>query len=302
MKQFTPLLLLVVALSSTTASRAASVTITDTIAPGGNHSPIGHWQQFSTTLSASADTPEPQAETTITGPIYRWSGGSGAVHRNSDTGQQIGLESTLGNELPAGPNTVNVQCEATFTRTKDGQTLSPIVLTGSFSVNFFSRVPKKVVEITRYPSPGSPYLGPNDWGQETSFDLQLRDNQSDAKPYGFADIRESFLPPFTGDDDKPNGDRGPYTWYVLSAGHNNPNGSNIVDGNFSDHNGVTSPADFRNSPYNWPENRVTNGFDQGWTCFEAKPPYPSAYDQSISLPGHHHVTVHYMTPTDRTGG
>lgn len=195
MKRFTPLLLLVVALSNAAMSKASSVTITDNLASNGHHSPIGHWQKFSTTLTASADTPEPQAETTITGPIFLWSGDSVAVHRTSSEGKTIELESTPGKELPAGRNIIKIQCTATFTRTKNGETLSPIELKGDIAVDFWSRVPKSVKSLDKNPVKGrqeKPITTGGSYYHSAFYNFVVLDNQKPAQPYELGSLREKF--------------------------------------------------------------------------------------------------------------
>ncbi len=211
MQQFTrPLIMLTFALSSLTVSHAAfSITDQGSSGTNGQHSPIGHWEQFSTTLTASSvDTPSPEEETTITGPTFKWEGGNSTVHLTSLTGQTTGLENTSGTELTPGPNTINVKCTATFTRTKNGNTLSPITVPATLSVTFFIRKPVSLKSLDAYPNIGSNpshsyadegYPGRYEFRQSSNYTFAVLDNQSTAHYYGLGEVQEDFSP-ITADD------------------------------------------------------------------------------------------------------
>jgi len=323
MRHFSRILFLLgVSLSSVALSHAQALTptltVTDDLVTGdpADHGTLNHWEQFSTTLSASvSNPPQPEAETTLVGPTYEWSGGSTVVPLTSTQGQTNGLLSALGTELkPYGSNSINVTCTATYSENDSSghfvKNLTPV--SGSITVNFWSIVPAFVKQIRSYPGfiPGASgsgtFIGPPYWGESTFFDLQVQDNQKPRQAYGWGAIQEGFVPPIKGEEGgptaKPNGSGGGSTWVVGGPpGSNNPYGNFVVGGNFTDHNYYATPTDYRLPPKNWTANTVVYDFDQSWTCLEQKPPYPSAYDQPTTLPSHH-LTQYYLLPYVRTGG
>jgi len=340
MRHFSRILFLLGATFSSVAlshaqAQSPSLTVTDDLAPGNpvDHGALNHWEQFSTTLSASvSNPPQPEAETTLVGPTYQWSGGSTIVRLTSIKGQTNGLESSLGTELkPYGQNSITVNCTATYSENDSSghfvKDLTPI--SGTITVKFWSTVPGFVKQVRSYgailsdltgnpdDTAVSPFVGAPEnnpfgggsfmpvYGQVQNFDLQLQDNQTPRLPYGWAAIREGFLDPIKGVGGGRQGLPSPYTWGVGGPpGSSNPKGNSIVGGNFTDHNGAWDNTD----------HRVTNGitaatvlfdFDQSWTCLEQKPPYTvnTPYDQTVNpSPPNHHLTIPYMVPTTRTGG
>ena len=311
------LFLLGATLSSVGLSHAQKLTITDNLAESvvgsvAKHPPIQHWAQFSTTLSAKVTNP-PKSHDEIEiaeDPTYEWSGGTSIVRLTSTVGQTSGLKSVFPpiTDLPAGENNISVHCTASYAR-KDLATgeVDAIKVSGDLTVQFFSRVPLRVKEIRNYPEElggfVSPYIGPVYFGQKTYYDLQVQDNQPTYEPYGYGAVEEDFVPPITGVGGQlPNGPGGGSTWPVNMTGGSSDRHSSVVGGNFVDHNGYVDYIDRRLAPDNWTANTLIFDFGQSWFCLEAKPPYPSPYDQSTPLLPHHHLTEYYLLPTIRTGG
>ena len=229
--RFLPLLAFAVTAFTCSAQAALTVSITDNLQTSrvgsvAQHDPIGHWETFSTTLTARVNgAPQPTSETTIVGPVYTWSGGTSQIQRSSNHGETITLQSVFPPTapLPAGQNNIAISCSATYTRNNSAGTpieTIPVPAT-TLTVRFWSRVPKKVKEISRYSAPGSPYFGSPGWGQETDFDLQVQDNQSTPQPYGFGKVKEEFPPAsVTGayGTTQPNGPGGGDTWNIETPG------------------------------------------------------------------------------------
>jgi hypothetical protein len=291
MRHFSRILFLLgITLSSVALSHAQTVTITDNFAPNpnGKHSAYSHWDQFSTTLSAQASDPTPQAEVKFGGAVYHWTGGNSTVHLTSTTGSSTGLENTLGTELPEGQNSINVQCYATFSRTdsvtgKDlGDISSP---SASITVTFWSRVPKVVIQTaprdhTAYT--GQPYQfdDPNHPGQTITlpgyghvddYSLDIQDNQNDNKPdvghrlpYGNGLPRETFNIRL---GSNPNGSRGPSTWNFYPDGTGSPTDSFVDEISYVV---GTYPG---TNPGSQDLNEMEASFSQPWHCMELKPPY-----------------------------
>lgn len=218
MRHFSRILFLLTAtLSSVTLSHAQTTIVTDNLAQGNpaDHGAFQHWEQFSTTLSASPSaTPKAEAELTLGGATYKWSGGNGVVHLTPSTSQSVGLESSLGTELkPYGQNSITVTCTITYAENdSNGKFVKNLTLpSGTINVKFYSRVPQRIKQMGQYAgdlgetigigqtsSQKSPFYGPDIWGQITDFSLQVQDNQPTPNPYGYCLVKESFIPPFNG--------------------------------------------------------------------------------------------------------
>lgn len=168
-----------------------SLTVTDNNAP---EPPAFHWNQFNTTCSATvANAPQSTTETTVTGPHYQWSCSNpspGFVVSNDDVAS-TSLLANPGSELTAGPNDVTVSCTATYSSTdKTTGVVTPIQVPGSTDVLFFVEKPVQVIQISNTNAPGSPYSGPNLYGHDQAYHLQVQDNHPNPQPYTNGKARE----------------------------------------------------------------------------------------------------------------
>lgn len=306
--RFLPLLALALPAFVVSAHAAQTVAIIDNLASStsgsvAQHDPIGHWEGFSTTLSASVNYPPPPiSETKIVGPTFIWSGETSQIQRSSNQGQTISLQSVFPPTaaLPAGDNNITINCSATYTRNNsDDQPIEQIsVPASSITVKFWSRVPAFVKQIEKTPGKlsdvividplsgqedqPSPFYGPSWWGHADRYHLQIQDNQPSPLPYGYGKAHEEFVN-VSPADFKPNGDKGPDTWPVGS--------------DFTDIIGVNIHS---NTDPNIPFGTLVDEFDQLWHCMESKPPYPSPYDKDTPLNTHH--VKNYFYSSTRTGG
>ena len=203
-------------LGSAFSAKAAEpeVVITDDLAP---HTPVTQTIQFATTLSASVkNPPKSNEETTVTGPTWKWSITSQtktALFLPSDTGSNVGLQSHLPPRYQMEGNySATVQAIATFKRKLNAapHTETSIPVIGSIGVKFFVRVPKTVYQngnpkeeiLQGSPMPehlkaayaNNPEINVEGffWGHISTYNLQLRDNQTTPQLYGFGVVKESF--------------------------------------------------------------------------------------------------------------
>ncbi len=245
-----------------------SLTITDAGAP---EPPILHWSQFGTGCNATvANAPQSTTETTVTGPDYQWSCSKpnpGFEVTNNDSSDTI-LSSDPG-ELTAGNNDVTVFCTATYSST-DNTTgvVTAIPVSGSTDVTFFVRTPVVVVQISNMNDPGtaysgpSPYSGPNLWGHDQDYHLQVQDNQPSPQPYNNGQAHEHFVQGtiYNGPDPSgsivglnPNGGKGEGTW-------------NCSD--FTDYIGFSYNKNMA-AVYGWNVITLVIAWDQQFSCIES---------------------------------
>ncbi len=308
MKLFTRFLcLLALALPAfvVSAHAAQTVAIIDNLASStsgsvAQHDPIGHWEGFSTTLSASVNYPPPPiSETKIVGPTFIWSGGTSQIQRSSNQGQTISLQSVFPPTaaLPAGENSITINCSATYQRkNSDDQVIEVIsVPASSITVKFWSRVPEKVVsngpksqtvftgelawDTTDPDHPFADYT----WGVLARYPLQIHDNQGSdpnvgtAQGYGYGLPREEF----TGYN--PNGVKGAFTFNLNPSNTWDQSPAVPYDGtgsptyNFVDTVGKIqhSQPDVVAPATDW-QHTLIGSSDQTWHCMELKPPYAPA--------------------------
>lgn len=223
---------------------------------------VYHWSQYGTTLSATiANPPEPTQETTVEGPHYTWEcKNSGFAVLGGDEASSPFI-SDPSKELTAGENDVPVTCTVTYTVTdKDTGEVTHPSATGSIDITFFVLIPVRVIQISNINAPNSPYSGPNVWGHDQLYHLQIQDNQTPPQPYGNGAAREAFTNISYGPDpahekigDDPNGGKGPSPF---AAG-----------ADFTDDIGLRFKENMA-ADYGW--NVVTLGiaYDQTFTCLE----------------------------------
>jgi len=287
MRHFSRILFLLGAtFSSVALSHAQTVTIRDDLASSTNsqfrvskHEALNHWEQFSTTLSASIDTaPRPGQETTLNGPTYNWVCYDPNFQLTAPHSQSTGLQNNLPSHAPTseGSMSIPVSCTMTYWETDSrGNTVRTFSgITGNLIVTYWSRAPKIVVQTAN--SRNTVYNGatnPPYYGHQTLYPLQVQDNQNDNPdvgqrlPYGSGLLHEEFN--VTQGNPNPNGFKGPYTAYYHKDGTGSPT-ANIVD-----NIGYISPTPPSN-PF-----AIYTAFKHNWYCMELESPYSPAPPRNL---------------------
>jgi hypothetical protein len=281
MRHFSRILFLLgVTLSCVALSHAQTATVKDNLQPGSpaDHGPIQHWQQFSTTLSASPDaTPVADKEYTLDDPTYKWSCSDQTVQLTSYTGQTVGLQNSSGTELPQGAHSVNVNCTITYAEhlTSDSSKTGSVPAgSGSITVKFFSTKPVSVKSLESDPIRGSNvsetyneegYPSRKEYRQYAQYSFAVLDNQPTAHYYFNGDVHEIFGPTITANSLYQNA--------IQNQGAPGPEATKPNTGGvFTDGNGWTT-GDFK-YPNKWPQALVdattAAGRDDFWYSFTQK--------------------------------
>ncbi len=271
------LFLLTATLSSLALSHAQNAIVTDQLTPGNpaDHGPIQHYQQFSTTLSASPSaTPTADVEYTLGDATYQWRCGDQTLHLTSNTGQTVGLQSSSGTELSPGAHSVTVNCTITYSeKDSQGNTKDLPGMYGDITVKFWSTKPVSLKPLELDPVYGSNvretydeegYPSRREYHQYAQYSFAVLDNQPTAHYYFNGEVHETLNPI------KWNPD---YQAAIQNQGAPGPEATEPNPGGvFTDGNGWTT-GDFR-APNKWPQKLVDDttaaGRDDFWYSLTQK--------------------------------
>lgn len=286
---WTKVIVLGLLLCGASVSNASALVIT-----GGDGNPaITRFKEFSTNLTATVtDPPKDTAEATISGPIYKWSGGGSGLSLPSPTPNTATVTISSGSQPNydgGGQKTVPFNCVAVYTSTdKKTNVQTPISISGpAKNVLLFIRVPKSIRCVDPDPRYGrivTVLSGPNSYGHEVVYTLEIDDNQDNPQMYADGGVTEKFSS-YTAN---PN--------YAVDLGRQGAPGPEITansttGGQFGDSNTwttYTSKIPGVTSVY-WPDNKVDQtgyagpndlwyDFDQTAHSLEAPPWDPSAVE------------------------
>jgi len=192
---WTKVMMLGLLLCGASVSNASALVIT-----GGDGNPaITRFKGFSTNLTATVtDPPKDTAEATISGPIYKWSGGGSGLSLPSPTPNTATVTISSGSQPNyggGGQKTVPFNCVAVYTSTdKKTNVQTPISISGpAKNVLLFIRVPVGVRCTDADPVYGKIVFvepGPNSYGHDVLYALEVYDNQNNA--YTDGEVNEKF--------------------------------------------------------------------------------------------------------------